>query len=121
MMVEDDKFMLDLVVKEFNLHGCIVLKASTGEEAMKLLEEERPALIMLDILLPGMNGFEVLQKIKEHPTLKDIPVVILSNMQSKEDVEKSKQLGALKYFVKAMITPRQILDEVTTILNSHKA
>jgi CheY-like chemotaxis protein len=87
-----------------------------GEEALKRLETEKPDLVLLDLILPGIDGFEVLAKIKQDPSLTSIPVIILSNLGQKEDVDRGLKLGATDYLIKAYFTPKEIVEKVRGVL-----
>lgn len=116
LWVEDDKFLADILTKKFMTAGCDIIRVPNGEEAFKVLKEKVPHAILLDVLLPGMNGFEILQKIKMDSALRSIPVVILSNTSQSSDLEKSKMLGASKFLVKAAVSLDEILREVGTLV-----
>lgn len=112
LWVEDDKFLGNILVKKFETSGHTVLKATNGEEAFSMLANEIPDVIVLDILLPGLSGFEVLQKIRMTDSLKKVPVIMLSNMNKPSDIEKAKTLGAQKFLVKAAVSLDQIVKEI---------
>jgi CheY-like chemotaxis protein len=112
LWVEDDRFLGTILVKKFETSGHIVLKASNGEEAFTILNTEKPDIIVLDILLPGLTGFEVLQKIRMMDSLKKVPVIMLSNMNKPSDIDKAKVLGAQKFLVKAAVSLDQIVKEI---------
>ncbi len=112
LWVEDDKFLGNILVKKFETSGHTVLKASNGEEAFAILANDVPDVIVLDILLPGLSGFEVLQKIRMMDALKKVPVIMLSNMNKPSDIEKAKVLGAQKFLVKAAVSLDQIVKEI---------
>ncbi len=114
--VEDDKFLSDLISRKLSNQGCTLFHAINGPEALKIIDSEKPDIIMLDVLLPGMSGFDILQKVKMNPLTRDIPVIMLSNMGQHSDVEKSEKLGALKFLVKATVTLDQILNEIRSII-----
>jgi len=116
LWVEDDKFLSSILFKKFESSGHKVLKASDGTEALKILETEVPDIIVLDILLPGMNGFDLLQQIKTQEKLRSIPVIMLSNLNKSSDVEKAKTLGAQKFMVKAAVSLDEIVREVDSLL-----
>jgi len=97
-----------------------VIEAIDGEEGLKRIREDKPDLILLDLILPGVDGFEVLSKLKEDPTLASIPVIILSNLGQREDIEKGLKLGAIDYLVKAHFTPNEIVDKVKAGLSQNK-
>jgi CheY-like chemotaxis protein len=112
LWVEDDRFLGNILVKKFETSGHTVLKASNGEEAFTILNTEKPDVIILDILLPGLTGFEVLQKVRMTESLKKVPVIMLSNMNKPSDIEKAKVLGAQKFLVKAAVSLDQIVKEI---------
>ncbi len=117
LWVEDDKFLSMILLKKFQSSGHTVLKATTAEEAFALLEKEVPDIIILDVLLPGMNGFDILQKIKMSDKSKNIPVIILSNLSKSADIEKARMLGAQKFLVKAAVSLEEIVSAVNTLTN----
>lgn len=102
LIIEDDPFILDILVFKFNKKEWRVISAMDGEAGLKKAAEE-PNIILLDILLPGISGYEVLEQLKADPTLKDIPVLVLSNYGQKEEIEKSISLGAVDHLVKSNI------------------
>lgn len=116
LIVEDDKFLRELVAQKLSKEGYNVAQAIDGEDGVKKTKEEMPDLILLDLILPGIDGFEVLSRIKDDATLKDIPVIILSNLGQKEDVEKGLKLGAADYLIKAHFTPGEIIEKVQGVL-----
>jgi DNA-binding response OmpR family regulator len=116
LIVEDDKFLRELIVKKLSSEGYEVPEAVNGEEGVKKIEEEKPDLVLLDLILPGMDGFEVLTQIKKNSELAQIPVIILSNLGQKEDIEKGLNLGAVDYLIKAHFTPNEIIEKVKKIL-----
>lgn len=116
LIVEDDKFLRDLISKKLVGEGYRIALAVDGKEALTMIGQEKPDLILLDIILPGMNGFDVLKQIKEDSNFSDIPVLILSNLSQSEDVVKGFKLGAVDFLVKAHFTPAQIIDRIKQIL-----
>ncbi len=118
MVVEDDKFLRDLILKKLKTDNFETVFAKDGEEALKIVKEEKPSLILLDLILPGIDGFEVLKQIRsdQSETLQKIPVIILSNLGQKDDVEKGIDLGATDFMVKAHFTPGEIVDKIKEIL-----
>ena len=116
LIVEDDKFLRDLIVQKMQKEGFDVLQAIDGEEGVKVVKENPVHLILLDLILPGIDGFEVLKRIKEDPSTASIPVIILSNLGQKEDVERGLRLGAQDYLIKAHFTPGEIIDKIRSIL-----
>jgi len=115
LMIEDDKFLRDLAVKKISQAGYQVALAVDGSEALAVAAKVRPALILLDIILPGMDGFEVLRNLKADPRFKDTPVILLSNLGQESDIERGMNLGATEYLVKAHYT----LDEIVEKIKKH--
>lgn len=116
LIVEDDKFLRELISQKLVKEGFNISEAVDGEEGVKKIKEEKPDLVLLDLILPGIDGFEVLAKTKEDPELVPIPVIILSNLGQKEDVERGLKLGAADYLIKAHFTPGEIIEKIRTIL-----
>lgn len=112
LIVEDDVFLGDLMSKKLQQEGFEVIHAVDGHEGMKKAKQEQPGLILLDLILPKMDGFEVLKKIKDTVETEEIPVIILSNLGQKEDVERGFDLGADDYLIKAHFTPDEIIKRV---------
>ncbi|MBI2096353.1 MAG: response regulator [Candidatus Taylorbacteria bacterium] len=116
MWIEDDKFLSDLIAKRLSSENATLIHAADGESAVSLVDKSLPDIIILDILLPGMNGFEVLEKIRKNDRTKNIPVIILSNLGQKSDIEKGRELGAKKFLIKATVTLDEIVDELKRAL-----
>ncbi len=116
LVVEDDKFLRELINRKLLLDNFETVLAADGETGVSLAEKEIPDIVLLDLILPGINGFEVLAKIKEDEKTKGIPVIILSNLGQKDDIDKGMNLGAADYLVKAHFTPGEIIEKVNQIL-----
>lgn len=112
LMVEDDKFLRDLAVKKFTQAGYDVVVAIDGSEAMAVAAKENPGVILLDIILPGMDGFEVLRILKADAKLKAVPVILMSNLGQESDIERGTALGAAEYLVKAHFTLDEIVEKI---------
>lgn len=112
LMVEDDKFISNLVLQSLSVKGCIPYSCLTGEEAIQLAEQFNPDVIILDLMLPGMSGEDVLQTLKRTQSVKDIPVIVFSNKSEASDISNVLQLGAAKYLVKASTEILTIVDLV---------
>ena len=110
LIVEDDPFIRDILAQKFKKKDWEVKVAGDGLSGFKEATLNVPDIIILDILLPGMDGHELLEKLKDDPALHSIPVLVLSNFDEKSDIEKSVHLGAVDHLVKANV----ILDEVVT-------
>ena len=116
LIVEDDKFLRELIIRKLSEEEFDVVEAVDGEDGIKKIKEEKPDLVLLDLILPGIDGFEVLSKMKENSSLSSIPVIILSNLGQREDVERGMKLGAVDYLVKAHFTPGEIIEKVKSAL-----
>jgi len=116
LVIEDDKFLRELISQKLLKEGYEISEAIDGEEGLKKIKEEKPDLVLLDLILPGIDGFEVLSEIKDDPILAQIPVIILSNLGQKEDVEKGLKLGAVDYLIKAHFTPGEIVEKINNAL-----
>ncbi len=117
LIIEDDKFLRDLCQRKLEKEGFQVITAIDGGEGLKKMKEEKPSLVLLDIILPGLDGFEVLKRIQKDPSLVKIPVVLLSNLGQEEDVKKGTELGAKGYLIKAHFTPGEIIEKIKKILS----
>ncbi len=118
LLVEDDSFLSDVLIKKLQNEQCNIVHATTGEMAVELAEKELPNLILLDLVLPGISGFETLEQIKKNDKTKNVRVVILSNLSQQEDIERAKTLGAEAFLVKAISTPTEIFSTVISLLSS---
>jgi DNA-binding response OmpR family regulator len=116
LVVEDDKFLRELMTQKLVKEGFNISEAVDGEEGLKKMKEEKPGLVLLDLILPGIDGFGVLAKMKEDPEIADTPVIILSNLGQREDVEKGLKLGATDYLIKAHFTPGEIIEKIKNII-----
>ena len=116
LVVEDDPFLLGMYVTKLEMSGFIVTGVEDGNEAVPAVEKEKPDLILLDIILPNMDGFEILKKLKKENSTKDIPVIIFTNLGQQADVEKGLELGAVDYLIKAHFTPSEVITKVNKIL-----
>jgi CheY-like chemotaxis protein len=113
MIVEDDSFVMDIYQTKISKEGFDVITAENGAEAIKKLEEgEKPDLILLDIIMPYMDGLTVLKKIKEKEDLKKIPVVLLTNLSQKEEIQQGFDLGAEDYLIKSHFTPSEVMEKI---------
>lgn len=113
LIVEDDNFLIKAYQIKFERAGFNVFIALDGDEGLKMAKKEKPALIVLDLMLPKMNGFEFLKIIKNDNDMKDIPVVALSNLGQKADQEKAISLGAVEYFIKTEHTLEEIIEKIS--------
>lgn len=116
LIIEDDKFLRELLTQKLLKKNFKVLEALDGEEGIKNIKKEKPDLVLLNLILPGIDGFEVLSKMREDPVLSTIPVIILSNLGQKEEVEKGFKLGAVDYLIKAHFSLGEIIEKVKNAL-----
>ncbi len=116
LIIEDDKFLRELIVQKLEKEGYEVLVGVDGEDGLKKIKEGKPALILLDLILPGIDGFEVLQKAKENPETQNIPILVLSNLGQQESIDRGLKLGAVDFLVKAQTTPGEIVEKIKTLL-----
>jgi DNA-binding response OmpR family regulator len=119
LIVEDDRFLRELIVQKLTKEGYQTTEAVDGEEGLKKAKEEKPDLALLDLILPGIDGFEVLAEIKKDSSISAIPVIILSNLGQKDDIEKGMSLGATDYMIKAHFTPGEIIEKIKAILKEN--
>jgi len=118
LIIEDDRFLRELMTRKLSQEGFNVIEAVDGEEGFRKIKEENPALVLLDLILPKMDGFQVLSKIKEDERLCSIPVIILSNLGEKESIEKGIKLGVADYLIKVQHTPNEIVERIKQNLKS---
>jgi len=116
LIVEDDPLMSRMYQKIFKFEGYEVDFAGNGEEGLDKIRTGKPTLILLDIMMPKMNGLEVLDKVKQDPETKEIPVVMLTNLAGTQDAEAALTKGAVKYIIKSEYEPKQVVNMVKEIL-----
>ena len=117
LLVEDDNFLSELLAKKLSEEAATVTRAADGEEAVKFITENpKFDLILLDLMLPKMGGFQVLEKMNADEAKKGTPVIILSNLGQKNDVEKGVAMGAKKFLVKAILSLDEIVDATAEVL-----
>lgn len=116
LIVEDDVFLSDLYKTKMELEGFKVYTAYDGEKGLELAKKNAPNIILLDLILPKMTGFQVLEKIKEVSAIKDIPVIILTNLSQKSDVDKGLKMGATDYLIKAHFMPSEVVEKIKKLI-----
>lgn len=116
LLVEDDTFLAGIYVSKFDQAGFDTLLAIDGVTGLELAQKELPDVIILDILLPKMDGFEVLERLKADPKTKNIPVILLTNLSQQEDVERGLRLGAADYLIKAHFVIEDIIAKINKVL-----
>lgn len=116
--VEDDKFLVSLIQKRMAGTTSELIQVTDGALAYDKVKEVKPNVIVLDLLMPNIDGFEILRKIKADPEISKIPVLVLSNLGQKEEIEKAHELGATKFVVKATIGLDGIIPEIQNMASS---
>ncbi|MFH0929889.1 MAG: response regulator [Candidatus Moraniibacteriota bacterium] len=116
LIVEDDTFMASLLERKLKQSNFQIFKAASVDEAREIIEKNPISLILLDIILPGMDGISFLKELKLSPEFKRIPVIITSNLGQQDEIDRGLAEGANDYIVKAHATPGEIVEKVTTIL-----
>lgn len=117
LLIEDDPFLLSMYSVKFESEDFKVLTAEDGEKGIKIALKEKPEIILLDILLPKMNGFEVLAKLKKSDETKNIPIILLTNLSQKDEISKGLSLGADDYLIKAHFMPSEVVEKIKKYIN----
>lgn len=116
LLIEDDKFLGNLLVEHFQKNGLDFELAVDGEEGLEKIRTKVPDLIVLDLVLPGIDGYEVLTRLKNNADTAKIPVIILSNLGQKEEIERGLELGAADFIVKAHFDLNNIVEKIDQVL-----
>lgn len=117
LLVDDDVFLRDMYATKFGELGHTVVAAETGERALECIESDTFDVILLDMIMPGMSGVELLGKIKEKK-LKPMPIcIVLSNQGGKEEIEAAEKAGAKGYIIKAELIPSEVVAKVTKLVS----
>lgn len=112
LVVEDDPFIQEMYRGKLTKMGYFVFLACSGKEGLSCLEKELVNLILLDVVMPVMNGLEMLEILKKDDMYKKIPVILLTNLSQQEDIRKGLSLGAVDYMVKAHFTPSEVVEKI---------
>jgi len=118
LVIEDDAFLSSLVCEKLAQSGFIVDTTMSGKEGIEKAHQGVD-LVLLDVMLPDMGGFEILETLKKDPATKDIPVIILSNLGGREEIEKGITLGAATYLIKSNILPHEVAEMVAERINAN--
>lgn len=116
LLVEDDQMISTMYQTKFSLEGYAIDVASDGQTGLEKAKSMKPDVILLDIILPRLDGFSILKEVKADPATSKIPVILLTNLGQDEDVKKGKTLGADDYFIKSNHTPAEIVAKVKDVL-----
>lgn len=116
LLIEDDRMLGQMYSAKFGREGYDVHNAENGSDGVKMARELRPDIILLDIIMPKMDGFAALKELRKKEETKNIPVILLTNLGQDKDIEKGKKLGANDYFIKANHTPAEIVEKVREMI-----
>ena len=119
LIVEDDVMLNKIYQTKLGIVGYKVFAAYDGEEGIKKMEESLPNIVLLDLMLPKKNGFEVLETVKQNIKLNHIPVIILSNLGQGDDIERGRALGADDFLVKSNVKLEMVLEKIEQVLQKH--
>lgn len=117
LLVEDDMFLSKIMEERLQDEGWEVNLAGNGEEGIQKVKSYLPDLVLLDMILPKMNGFEVLEALKRDSQTKNIPVIVLSNLGQDEDIKNAKKIGAADYLVKSNFSIKAIIEKINKIFS----
>jgi len=112
LIVEDEDLIIDLLKKKLLQENYDVLTAHDGEEGLKVLRETKPDIVLLDIIMPKKNGYEVMEEMNKDPELKKIPVIIISNSGQPVELDKAKEMGAKDWLIKTEFDPQEVVEKV---------
>jgi DNA-binding response OmpR family regulator len=118
LLVEDDRFLRRAAEAALRRHGYTVLTAADGEEGLRVARSELPDLVLLDLIMPGLQGFEVLKLLKEEGATASIPVIVLSNLGQDSDVQQALAAGAVDYLIKANLALDRLIDRVKALFEA---
>jgi len=116
LLVEDNDFIRKMYQFKLVKSGIEVIEAADGESALKAIKEHQPDLILLDIMMPGVSGIDVLKELNKQKLVPGIPVIVLTNVMNQQSIDECKKLGAKDYIVKTDLTPSQVLDKLKSYL-----
>jgi CheY-like chemotaxis protein len=118
LLVEDDEFIAELYQRQFELVGCTVELAKDANQAWKLVTAHSYDVVLLDLMLPGRSGMEVLHDLKQLPHTSNVPVIVVSNLENQKVIDEAMSLGALKFITKSSITPLELAKIVGKTITS---
>lgn len=116
LIVEDDNFLRNLLLKKLKSEIYTTFGAADATEAFKNLEVNKPDLVLLDLILPGVDGYEILRKVRQNEAVKNIPVIIFSNLSEEKDIKKAIDLGATDFMVKSDFALNDLIEKIKVIL-----
>jgi CheY-like chemotaxis protein len=112
LLIEDEEIMIDLLQRKLTKAGYEISVARDGEEGLKVMKEATPDLILLDIIMPKMGGFEVMEEMGKDPELKKIPVIVISNSGQPVELDRAQKLGARDWLIKTEFDPQEVVDKI---------
>jgi len=112
LLIEDEEIMIDLLQRKLTKEGYEISVARDGEEGLKVMKEATPDLILLDIIMPKMGGFEVMEEMGKDPELKKIPVIVISNSGQPVELDRAQKLGARDWLIKTEFDPQEVVDKI---------
>lgn len=121
LVVEDEVMLQELIMKSLEKEGCRVITAADGEAALKLIKESKPQLVVMDIVMPIKDGFEVMTELRQAEILPRLPIIIFSNLNRQEDIDKGLNLGAKAFLVKSSATPAELVEVIRDVLMQAEA
>lgn len=116
LVVEDEKMLAEMYATKFSMEGFEVEKAYDGGDGLAKARAVKPDVILLDIIMPRIDGFAVLKELRHDPRFKDTPIILLTNLGQDDDIKKGKELGADDYFVKSNHTPADVVNKIQAVL-----
>ncbi len=116
LFIEDDPLIVKIYTTRLTADGHQVLSADNGEQGLKLAQEQKPDLIILDIMMPKMDGFGVLMQLKGDEATKSIPIIVYSNLAQEEEIARAKSLGANDFVIKANLSPTEMVEKIKSYL-----
>jgi two-component system, chemotaxis family, response regulator WspR len=120
LIVEDDSFVAEVYFAKLTEMGYEAILAQNGEEGLENLKKDKIDLILLDILMPIMNGMEMLEEIKKNEDWKNIPVILLTNVGEKESIQKVREMGVKNYLIKSHFTPAEVIEKIESVFKENK-
>ena len=112
LLIEDEEIIIDLLQKKLTKEGYEISVARDGEEGLEVMKKTKPNLVLLDIIMPKMGGFEVMEAMTKEPELKNIPVIIISNSGQPVELDKAQKLGAKDWLIKTEFDPQEVIEKV---------
>ncbi len=111
LLIEDDSFLRELMSEKLRNAGYNVIEAADGNEGLKKIQTEKPSLVLLDLILPGIDGFDLLREFRKELKI-EVPIIVLSNLGNKDDIDRVMAAGANDYLIKAHFTPTDVLERI---------